>query len=195
MLKKILAFLAAAALALTLTGCGGTTVTLPTLTLSASSGSSDTGEITREKPDGTYEDTLVGLMSYMEDGQAVVKDEGVSFDNDSIVIDEDVTTFTQMSYKEIGAVNGYRYQFSFNGSTVQAEFYEFDPDNLDEKAKTCVSSVRENGFFQMLDEEVQAVLHPSGKYLMIYTDSNAEKKDENKEQKAWAEELFLGFQT
>ena len=55
-----------------------------------------------------------------------------------------------------------------------------------------MDSVREKGFFQVLDNEVPAVLHPSEKYLMIYTDT---KKDEkNEAQKKLAEELFLSFQ-
>lgn len=194
MLKKILTIMAAAALVLTLAGCGGAGIKLPVLTTETSSTSSGAGEAARKKPGGTYEDTLFGLLAYMEDGGAIAKDEGVAIKDSGVSIAEGVTSFTQMSYKEIGAVDGYRCQFSYNGSTVQAEFYEFDPENLDEKAKECVSSVKEKGFFDILDNQVRAVMHPSGKYLMIYTDGNAEKQDENKEQKAWAEELFLNFQ-
>ena len=196
MKKRILALCMAGAMAITLSACGGVAPRLPQLTTEeASSAVSGGEEKTAKKPNSAdYEDTLLGLCSYMEDGKAVVKDEeAVAFENGKVVFKKDsVTTFVEMSYKEIGAIGGYRYQFAYNGSTVQAEFYEFAPENLDEKGKACLDSVREKGFFQVLDNEVPAVLHPSEKYLMIYTDT---KKDEkNEAQKKLAEELFLSFQ-
>lgn len=198
MLKKVWVFLMAGALALSLSACGGNAVKLPALdtgnTSSAVSGGSSTSH---KKPDsGKYSDDLAGLLSYMEDGGAVTRDaEAASIGDGKITIKDSAnTSFTEMSYKEIGALGGYRYRFTYGASTVQAEFYEFDPDNLDEKAQECLGSVKEKGFFQMLDKEVPAILHSNGKYLMIYTDSNAEKKEENGAQKEWAEELFLSFQ-
>lgn len=199
--RNILALLSAAVLAVTLSACGGTgSASLPVLespeTVQTSSGTaSGTKAETREKPDSAkYDDDIAGLLSYMKDGKGIALDsEGVTFENGSAVIAENVTSFTQMSYKEIGAENGYRCQFSFNGSTVQAEFYAFDPENLDEKGQACISSVREKGFFEVLDNEVPAVLHPSGKYLMVYTDANAEKNEANAAQKDWAVELFQSF--
>ncbi len=195
MLKKILALAAAAALALSLSACGGTAVKLPALEQEVSSTASGGAEPVRKKPDSSkYDDTLLGLLSYMEDGGAVARDtERVTFDNGSIVIEDGVTSFVQMSYKEIGAVNGYRYLFTFNKSTVQAEFYEFDLENLNEKAEACIANVKEKGFFEILDNEVPAVLSASGKYLMIYTDPRTDEV--SAAQKEWAQELFLGFRT
>lgn len=69
------------------------------------------------------------------------------------------------------------------------EFYEFDPDNLDEKGKACLDSVQEKGVITVLDNEVPAVLN--GKYLMIYTDTS--KKEENTAQRERVEQLFLDF--
>lgn len=196
MKKRIIALLLAGVLAITLSACGMVTASqLPQLvtedTASAVSGGE---EKPQEKPDSSkYEDTLIGLLTYMEDGKAIARDtEKVTFKGDSIVIAENTTSFVQMSYKEIGAVNGYRYQFSYNGSTVQAEFYEFDPENLDEKGKACLDSVREKGSFEVLGNEMAAILHPSEKYLMIYTDAKNDEK--NEAQKKLAEELFLSFQ-
>ncbi len=195
MLKKLFALAGAACLAVTLSACGGTAVKLPQLTTETSSVSSGSAEETRAKPNSAeYGDDLAGLLGYMRDGKAIVLDEGVKFDNGAVVVAEGVTSFTQMSYQEIGADNGYRCQFTYHSSTVQAEFYSFDPENLDEKGQACLASVREKGFFEMLDNEVPAVLHPSEKYMMIYTDANAEKDEENKTQKDWATELFLSFQ-
>ena len=195
MKKRIFALLLAGTLLLTLTACGGVAAArLPQLE-TGDSAASGVDAATRIKPDSSkYEDTLIGLCSYMEDGGAVVKDsEAVSFKDGEVVYHQDnVTTFVEMSYKEIGAAGGYRYQFTYNGSTVQAEFYIFDLDNLDEKGQTCLSSVKEKGFFEVLGNEVRATLHPNGKYLMIYTDG---KQDEtNEAQKQWAEELFRSFQ-
>ncbi len=195
MRKKIFALVGAAVLALTLTACGSQQTSVPKLTVETDSSAVSGGEEARTKPDGAkYEDNLAGLLSYMQDGKAIVLDEGVTFANGVVEIAEDVTSFTQMSYQEIGAEDGYRCQFTFNGSTVQAEFYSFDSENLGEKGNACISSVKEKGYFEILDNEVQAVLHPSEKYLMIYTDSNADKEEENKTQKEWTQELFLSFQ-
>lgn len=197
--RNILALISAAALALTLSACGGpASARLPELEVpgQTSSGTASGAEAqARVKPDSSkYDDEIGGLLTYMKDGKGIALDgEGVTLENGSVDIAENVTSFTQMSYKEIGAENGYRCQFGFNGSTVQAEFYALDPDNLDEKGQACVSSVKEKGFFVVLDNEVRAVLHPSGKYLMVYNDEKAEKDDLNKEQKDWATELFLGF--
>ena len=82
-----------------------------------------------------------------------------------------------------------RYRFTYNGSTVQVELYEFDLENLDEKGKACLDSVKETGKFTVLDNEVPAILN--GKYLMIYTDTS--KKDENTAQKERVEQLFADF--
>lgn len=194
MLKRILALAAAAALALSLSACGGTAVKLPELVLETTSTASGGTDLVHKKPDSSkYDDTLMGLLSYMEDGGAVARDtEKVTFQDDSIAIEEGVTSFVQMSFKEIGAVNGYRYQFTFNNSTVQAEFYEFDPENLDEKAKSCVSSVKEKGFFDILDNQVPAVLSADGKYMMVYNDPR-KTVESNRQQEEWVQELFLSF--
>lgn len=199
--RNILALIAAAALTLTLSACAGTASgKLPALEApeagQTSSGTASGVETEAHvKPDSSkYDDDLTGLLNYMKDGKGIaLDDEGVTLEDGAVVIAENVTSFTQMSYKEIGAENGYRCQFSFNGSTVQAEFYSFDLDNLDEKGNACLSSVKEKGYFEILGNEVRAVLHPSEKYLMVYTDANAEKNEANAAQKDWAEELFLGF--
>lgn len=196
MKKRMLSLLSAMALLLTLTACGGVSGSrLPALEPETKETSGAT-EIVHTKPAGEYKnedpDGMIGLLTYMEDGKAIVRDtENVKFENGAVVTAENTTSFVQMSFKEIGAVNGYRYQFTYNGSTVQAEFYRFDPDNLDEKGKTCLDSVKEKGFFELLGNTVPATLHPSGKYLMIYTDAKEDEK--NKAQKKWAEELFLSF--
>ena len=55
-----------------------------------------------------------------------------------------------------------------------------------------MDSVKEKGWFQMLDNEVQAKLSPNEKYMMIYHDSK-EKEEKNAAQRARVEELFDAF--
>lgn len=194
MWKKIAALALAAVLMMTLAACGSTTASLPELVLETSTGEDGTTALRHKEPTGVYEDSLAGLFEYMKAGQALTLEDGVAAKEGGMTADEDISSFVQMSFKEIGALDGYRCQFKFNSSTVQVELYSFDPDDLDEKGQVCISSVKENGSFEVLGNEVKAVLHPSGKYLMIYTDQNAEKNDLNMAQQKWAEELFLGFQ-
>lgn len=81
---------------------------------------------------------------------------------------------TEMAYSMIGAVGGHRYMFTFNNSSVTAEFYEFDLKNLNDDAKKTIDSVKKDGEFELLGIKTKATLSDSGKYLMIYTDNSAE---------------------
>ena len=123
MIKRILVFAGAAAVALTLSACGGQMEQLTELEPVSS------GIDWAPAETASFEDDLDGLCKYMETNKAVSGEKDY------------------MSYKEIGAVDGCRYRFKYDGGTVQAEFYEFDLENLDEKGKECVDSVREKGFF------------------------------------------------
>ena len=152
-------------LAFTLSGCGGQVEQLEILD-SPSSGTS-LSYVDASK----YDDDLNGLCKYMLDNQ--------------LVIGEPV----EMSYKEIGAIGGFRYRFKFDGGTVQAEFYEFDMDNLDEKGNDCVNSVKEKGYFTVLGNDAPAYLN--GKYMMIYTDSD--KDEVNTARKEEIEKVFSNF--
>lgn len=163
MVKKIVWMLAGVLLLMGLSACGGVGQSLPALELP------EDGQIQMNKMG--RRDTLEGLCEYLADGLAFAGDP------------------VEMSYKEIGAIAGVRYRFTYNGSTVQVELYEFDLENLDEKGKACLDSVKETGKFTVLDNEVPAVLN--GKYLMIYTDTS--KKDENTAQKERVEQLFADF--
>ena len=163
MVKKILWMLAGVLLLMGLSACGGVGQSLPALELP------EDGQIQMNKMGRP--DTLEGLCEYLADGLAFAGDP------------------VEMSYKEIGAIAGVRYRFTYNGSTVQVELYEFDLENLDEKGKACLDSVKDTGKFTVLDNEVPAILN--GKYLMIYTDTS--KKDENTAQKERVEQLFADF--
>lgn len=165
MMKKLLLFTGALALTLSLSACTGPIEQAPTLETPSSG-------IERAPVDASgFDDNLTGLCKYMEENQAVTGEK------------------IEMSYKEIGAIAGFRYLFKYDGSNVQTEFYEFDLDNLDQKGKDCIGSVQEKGFFSILGNEVPAILQ--GKYLMIYTDADTDENNTAQREKVM--ELFQNF--
>ncbi|MGI6255848.1 MAG: hypothetical protein ACOYJZ_09505 [Acutalibacter sp.] len=192
MMKKLLALGLSLTLVLSLGACAATGEQLPALVLeSASAPESSTGSgvesgaesgtesgaesqiQVEEVSDKDYEDSLDGLRQYLVDSKAVAGDA------------------TEMAYETIGAVEGYRYRFTLERSTVQVEVYEYDLENLSDEATAVLDSVKEKGTFSMLNKEVSAVLSDSGKYMMIYTD--ASKDQLNTQQKERVEELFQSF--
>ncbi len=166
MRKRIAGLAAAGLMMLILSACAGPVEQLETLENTASSSISQT-EVLAEN----FDDNLNGLCEYMLANQAVIGER------------------VEMSYKEIGAIGGYRYRFKYNGSTVQAEFYEFDLDNLNDKAKECLNSTKEKGSFPLLGNDVPATL--SGKYMLIYTDTS--KEQANTEKRDETVDLFVSF--
>ena len=59
------------------------------------------------------------------------------------------------------------------------------------KAQACLDSVKAQGTFTVLDNQVPAVLSDNGRYLMIYTDAG--DSEESAAQRQRVEELFRGF--
>src|SRR5699024_8105556 len=78
----------------------------------------------------------------------------------------------------IGAVNGYKYTYQYNDSSVQLELYEFPTENIPEAAQTVIDAVRERGSVEILDNTVPAQLSESGRCMIIYADAKAESGDE-----------------
>lgn len=183
MFKKILALAAAAALALTLAACGGTGEQLPTLVLedpSASNTASDVSGVesgaqptVEEVPDTEFPDTLDGLCDFLTANKAVAGEP------------------TEMAYETIGAQDGYRFRFILNGSTVQVEVYSYDVNNLNEQGQTVLDSVKAEGSFTMLDNDVPATLNSDGKYMLLYTDGSTSA--ENTAQRERVLQLFEVF--
>ena len=93
----------------------------------------------------------------------------------------------------IGAKSGVQYRFSYEGSNnVTVELYEFDLDNLSDEAQAVLNSVQQNGSFTVIGQEVtDAYLSESGKYMMIYRDTQTNEKNEL--HKKEIVELFQGF--
>ena len=86
-----------------------------------------------------------------------------------------------------------QYRFSYEGSNnVTVELYEFDLDNLSDEAQAVLNSVQQNGSFTVIGQEVtDAYLSESGKYMMIYRDTQTNEKNEL--HKKEIVELFQGF--
>ena len=159
-MKKILMILLAGVLALSLTGCMGGSANKETL-------------VTLEVPEeGTpaavapnadqYDADLAGLCAYMEAGGIIAAGEGYPVDT---------------AYEVIGAMGGKRYKVSFNKSVIQAEFYEFDPENLSAEAQALLADAREQGQVTILRNTVPARASQDGKFMMIYIDPKTEEPD------------------
>lgn len=180
MFKKIALGMLSVLLVLSMASCAGApTEKLGTLTLPGeetdSSASSSIGESVplEEMKDTEVEDNLKGLCEFLEGNYAVSGDK------------------TQMSYEVIGAADGYKYRFLYNGKTVQVEVYEYNLEDLNETAKRDLDSIKQNGNFTVLDQQVEAVLADNGKYTMVYSDDSGEEK--NNIQKERVLGLFRSF--
>ena len=159
MKKKVILAAMAAALVLGLTACGGTAATVPEL---------DTGK-TMELKD-VEKTGLAGMCEYLE-GNGTIAGE-----------------YVEMKADIIGAKDGRKYAFQFEGGTVLVELYEFDPDNLDETGKETVNHIRENGTFIVMEQEVPAKISENGKYIMTNSDTSTDERHANETQKL--ERLF-----
>ena len=79
----------------------------------------------------------------------------------------------KMAADLIGAEKGYRYVFTYEKGNINAELYEYNTNNLNDKAKATIESVKKNGYFQIQGfDKVEAYMSDNGKYLIIYSDSN-----------------------
>lgn len=157
-IRKLAALLLAVVLCASLAACAAPQTSVETL--ETSSTTEDGEPITTEKDPADFEMDVDGMCDY--------------FEASGLVAGERV----QMSYDVIGAVNGYKYTYQYNDSSVQLELYEFPTENIPEAAQTVIDSVRENGSFEILDNTVPAQLSESGRFMIIYTDAKAESGDE-----------------
>lgn len=150
-MKKLLPIILCMVLMFSFAGCGGTAEQLETL-------STDDIPKTGSVKESDFKDNLSGLESYFEKLAYLPKMKP-----------------TKMTYATIGAVDGDRYKFRFNNSTVTVELYEYDMKNLNDDAKRVIKSIKKDGSFDMYGTEVEATLSDSGKYLMIYNDPSGEE--------------------
>lgn len=150
--KRVLLVVAAMSLlvAVGLTGCGGTSVADPNATTS-SSGASSQPTASMAISD-VKEDNLNGMLTYLK-GNGAIKD-----------------LTKDMKAEMIGAVSGVMAESIYGDKTTFIELYEFDLNNINDKAKAVIQNAKENGKFSSLDGDLNAALSDNGKFLMIYKD-------------------------
>ena len=124
-IRKLAALLLAVVLCASLAACAAPQTSVETL--ETSSTTEDGEPITTEKDPADFEMDVDGMCDY--------------FEASGLVVGERV----QMSYDVIGAVNGYKYTYQYNDSSVQLELYEFPTENIPEAAQTVIDSVRDSG--------------------------------------------------
>lgn len=174
-IKKWLAAALIGALCLSMTACAAQqTTSLHTLETSTAPAEGEEAVVELKDP-ANYEDDVQGLCAFMEDCKVTAGER------------------VQMEYGVIGAVNGYKYAYTYEGSQVQLEVYEFPAEELSETAQEIIDSVRDNGTFQLLDNTIPAQLSANGRYMLIYTDEKSEKEDANKAHKEHVVKCFETF--
>jgi hypothetical protein len=167
-MKKNLLISAALIMCLMFTSCGAGNVGVSSSPKKASS------SVSSEVSDKSFGDSLDGLKAYMK------KAAGFS------------GTPTNMRADFIGAEKGIKYIFSHNGkNNVTVELYSFDTSNLSDSAEKVIDSVKSDGYFTIMDKNINAVMSDSGKYMMIYTNSSTD--DDNKAYDKNVLKLFKGF--
>lgn len=165
MKKKLIILAMAAAMVVGLTACGSNTGS----TTPVSDLSSGTMEIANVEQKG-----LAGLCDFLK-GNGCLGEE-----------------YIEMKADIIGAKEGRKYGFTYNDATVIVELYEFDVDNLNETGKATQESLKANGTFQVLGQDVSGVLTENGKYLMVYQDTKADDET-NMAQKQKAERFLKEY--
>lgn len=173
-MKKIGIAAAALLLAAMITACGAGDVGGPAPGTTSSSPSSSSSAASSALSQDSLDDNLKGLQTYLESN--------ASFSG----------TAEKMRADMVGAENGVRYQFGYNGkNNVTVELYEYNIDSLDDQSKTVLDEVKSNGSFTILNEKVGAVLSDSGKYLMVFKDTATD--DQNKAYAEKVKTLFTEF--
>ena len=160
-MKKLGILAAAAVLTLSCTACGmgnvttsgasGAAVSSAASAVASSQAASSTVSVDPTK----YDDSLQGLMKYMTACGYV---EGNA---------------TKTEAQLIGAKAGYRYSGKVDGKqTVTIELYEYATSGVSSTGQKVLDSVKSNGSFTLFDKTIPAVLSNSGKYMMIYKDTD-----------------------
>lgn len=169
-MKRIFILAAAAAVLMAATACGAGNVG------GGSSGAKSQASSARASSvsDRNVQDSLKGLEGYLA-GNGVLSGSP-----------------SAMKAEVIGAKSGARYQFSYDGkNNVTVELYEFDPDALNDTAKQVLGSVKSKGRFSLMGQQIPATLSNSGKYLMIYRDT--ESAESHQQRAGEVKKLFARF--
>ncbi len=126
---------------------------------------SGTANVNSTISDENYENNLHGLTQYLLDNEYISGE------------------VTKMSAGIIGAQDGYKYEFKYNRFGVAVELYEYDLNNLNDKAISIIDQINQNGKFTIQNIEVPAIMSKNGKYMMVYktysnSDNSLKRKDE-----------------
>ena len=171
-IKKLLAVIMVVVLCLSMTACATNKTTgVAKLEVSAAA----EGEETAAPNAAEYDKDIQGLCAYMEDCKVTAGER------------------IQMEYGVIGAVNGYKYTYTYEGSQVQLEVYEFAAENVSENAQEVIDAVKRDGSFTLLDNTIPAMLSANDRFMLIYTDEKAKKEEANKAHKEHVVECFNTF--
>ena len=155
-MKKSVLVSVAVVMCLIFTSCGAGNVGV------SSSAKKTSSSVSSQVSDNDVDDTLGGLQTYMK------KAIGLS------------GSATNMLANIIGAKSGVKYVYGHNGkNNITVEFYSFDPSNLNDTAKKVIASVKKNGYFTIMDKNINAAMSDSGKYMMIYTNSATDKDNKS----------------
>ncbi len=150
--KKCLAALLASALCVSLASCAPGAVQVPEIAVSEAE-----QETPAPKDPANYDRDAQGLCKYLEDCGVAAGDR------------------VQMSFDVIGAKNGYKYNYRYNGSSVQLEVYEFDLENLPEAGVKALETLRASGKFDVVGNLVEGTLSTDERFLLVYTDTKTDE--------------------
>lgn len=173
-IKKLLVVLMAVVLCLSMTACmANKTPGVASLEVSAPAAEGE--EAPAAPSTAEYDKDIQGLCAYMEACKVTAGER------------------IQMEYGVIGALNGYKYTYTYEGSQVQLEVYEFPTENISADAQNVIDSVKKDGAFKLLDNTIPAMLSANDRFMLIYTDERAKKEDANKAHKEHVVECFNTF--
>ena len=153
-MKRLLAIILAAVLMLSLTACGAASNAIKHAT---------SDEAAKEiKPDKFSKD-FQGLQDYLLEKGYIYGKDGA-----------DNSLKSDIYYDIIGAKDGVRYTFIDGRSFV--EFYDYSGE-LNDTAKKIIEDIKDDGKFQTVENlyNLTGVLSGSGKYVLAYNPSNANK--------------------
>lgn len=172
-MKKILLIVLAALMALSAASCG----------MGASNTEAATIEIASvdDVKLDDYENTFDGLINYFKKiGYILCADNGASN-----------TTQVDLNAESIGAKQGKRFKFAYEGSTVTMELYELYT-GADATSTDALEEAKKTGTLNVFDiEKFDVHFSNNSKYMMIYLDKDDD--EENTSRKESAIELFKKF--
>lgn len=150
-----------------ISACGAGDVGRPGYVSSQVESSNDSTELEKQQvvDDTAYKNNIDGLRQYMLDGGYIAGEP------------------TTMSAGIIGAAAGYKYEFRYKRAGIAVELYEYDLDNLNDKANSIINQINETGTFSIQNINVESTMSNNGKYIMICRiDNNSSEMTERKQE-------------